>query len=756
MNCLFILHNSPFILALHMEKQPAAAPPTIFGVLWRAGRAWGQRPRLTVLTIIALLVQQLFHTAFALSLKLIIDNVLAGTNDPPLSFIITGLLLAFVIVVGAILGGEWVNAQASAHIVNQVRHQLYQQLQRLSASFFVQTRLGDILSRFSTDLKTLEAGYTQAFLNSVLTVISLGINLPLLFYLDWRLALVTVALLPVVIILTQSLVPRSVAANYAFKASEAELVNTVQETVRAQQVIKTFNLEPLLTTRFEEKLAELRVLTVRTRLAIALVGKTSSLVVLLIQLLITVLGADLAFRGVITAGSLVAFITILGSVTKDIYEFAKKVVPTLIEAAGGIWRIEELLSAPVQVVDVVDAAALPPLSREIVFDQVTFSYTGEKKNLNQLNLTIVAGQSVAFVGSSGSGKSTVLSLLMRFYEPDVGQITFDGLDICQATLHSLRQQMSAVFQENFLFNSTIRENIRLGKLSATDEAVEAAARAAEIHDLIASLPDGYNTQVGESGGRLSGGQRQRLAIARAILSEPAILLLDEATSALDPGTEAAINEMVAQLAQGRTVIAVTHRLASAQQADQIFVMHDGQLREQGTHEALLARQGIYYDLWQKQSGFEVSKDGRQARVEAARLRHIDLFADLDEVTLEQIAPQFRSEYFEAGQTVFNQGDQGDKFYLVVRGQVEVLTIGVEGEEHWLELLEDGDHFGEMSLLQDKPRNATIRTMLACLFLTLTREQFLQLVTRLPQIAPALEKRIAQSTLNLQAWQQVPE
>lgn len=736
-----------------MGKRDAAASLSIFGVLWRAGQAWRQWPRLTILTIFSLLVQQLFHTGFALSLKLIIDNVLAGQNDPPLSLIITGLLVAFVVVVLAILGGEYVNAQASAFISNGMRRQLYRQLQRLSASFFVQSKLGDIMTRFSSDLKALEAGYTQAFLNSVLTFISLAINIPLLFYLDWRLALVTVALLPMVIILTRSLVPRSVATNYEFKVSEGETINTVQETVRAQQIVKTFGLEKFLTERFEEKLTELQRLTVRMRLSVALVGKTSSLVVLLIQLLITVLGADLAFRGVITAGSLVAFITILGSVTKDIYEFAKKVIPTLIEAAGGVWRIEELLDYPLAIADLPEAQSLPLLKQNLTFQDVTFSYSNEKQNLSRLNLQIPAGQMVAFVGSSGSGKSTVLSLIMRFYDPQVGQVLLDGVDIRQGTQDSLRGQMSAVFQENFLFNSSIRENIRLGKLTATDAEVEAAARSAEIHDLIVSLPDGYDTVVGEGGGRLSGGQKQRLAIARAILSDPTILLLDEATSALDPGTEAAINEMLVRLGRGRTVISVTHRLASAQDADQIFVMDNGQLVEQGSHEVLLARQGMYCDLWQKQSGFAVSKDGRQARVEAERLRHVTLFADLDKATLEQIAPQFHSEYFEAEHIVFNQGDVGDRFYLIVRGQVEVLAVGADGQSHQLEILEDGDHFGEMSLLHDQPRNATIRTLGNCLFLTLTQDEFLQMLSRLPQIAPALERRIAQSTLNLQVWKQ---
>ncbi len=735
-----------------MSKRDAAATITIWGVLWRASQAWRQFPRLAALSLTAQLLQQLFHTAFALSLKLIIDNVISGRDEPPLSLIVAGLLGAFAVVVVAILGGEYVNAQTSSLILNNIRRRLYLQLQRLSASFFVQTNLGDILSRFSNDLKALELGYTQAFLNTALTTLSLLINIPILFTLEWRLALVTVCALPVVVVLTRALLPRSVLVNYQFKEREAEVVNTVQETVRAQQIVKTFGLEPLLMERFDEQLTDLGQLAVRSRLSLALVGKTSSLTVLLIQLLITVLGAYLAFRGVLTAGALVAFITLLSTVTKDIYEFAKKVVPTLIEAAGGVWRIEGLLNRPLEIADAAAAQPLPTLRQNITFQDVTFSYTNESLNLSHVNLQIPAGQSVALVGSSGSGKSTILSLIMRFYDPQQGQVLLDGFDIRQGTQISLRGQMSAVFQDNFLFNTTIRENIRLGQPAASDEEVVAAARAAEIHDLIASLPDGYDTRVGEAGGRLSGGQKQRLAIARAILSDPAILLLDEATSALDPGTEAAINEMIAHLGKGRTVISVTHRLTSARAADQIFVMDNGQLVEQGSHDELLQREGVYFDLWQKQSGFAISKDGRQARVEAQRLRHVALFTDLDDATLGEIAPQLFSEYFEAGQTVFNQGEMGDKFYLIVRGQVEVLALDRQGKAHLLDALEDGDHFGEMALLQDLPRNATIQTVTPCLFLTMTQEQFLQLVARLPQINRVLEQRMAQSVQNLQAWQ----
>jgi ATP-binding cassette subfamily B protein len=359
---------------------------------------------------------------------------------------------------------------------------------------------------------------------------------------------------------------------------------------------------------------------------------------------------------------------------------------------------------------------------------------------------------VAFVGPSGSGKSTLLNLLPRFYEPTHGRIAFDGHDMAQATQASLRAQLGAVFQENFLFNTSIRENIRLSRADATDQMVEAAARAAEIHDLIISLPQDYDSNVGEAGGRLSGGQRQRIAIARAILRDPAILLLDEATSALDPATESAINGTLTRLGQGRTVIAVTHRLRAAAGADQIFVFQGGVLVEQGTHHALLAQTGLYRQLWQKQAGFDISDDGRQARVEPQRLRQMSLFAAISIEDLATVADQFASEYYAANETIFAQGDSGDHFYMLVRGQVAVMVADAGGRERQIEILEDGDHFGEMALLTDKPRNASIKTLTPCVVISLGRRQFERLVEEFPAMQPAIDQRMARSVANLAALQ----
>jgi ATP-binding cassette subfamily B protein len=306
-----------------------------------------------------------------------------------------------------------------------------------------------------------------------------------------------------------------------------------------------------------------------------------------------------------------------------------------------------------------------------------------------------------------------------------------------------------VFQDSFLFNTTIRENIRVGRSGATDAEVEAAARAAELHGLIERMPAGYETVVGERGGRLSGGQRQRIAIARAMLRDPAILILDEATSALDAATEAAINLTLAHISKGRTVIAVTHRLATVGQADRIFVLNHGQLVEHGRHQELLASQGIYAQLWEKQSGFVISEDGANATVDAARLRAIPLLAALDEALRAEIARRFVTERFPADRLVVHEGDPGDKFYIIVRGSVQV-TTGTKGPERELAVLQDGDHFGEIALLQDVPRTATIRTRTDCLFVTLSRELLMRLMETAPQLRTILHQEIAQRLARSQA------
>jgi ATP-binding cassette subfamily B protein len=332
-----------------------------------------------------------------------------------------------------------------------------------------------------------------------------------------------------------------------------------------------------------------------------MVERSAGISILMLNVLIIGVGAYRVFNGHISVGTLVSFETVFLTLSYSL-SYVSQYVPSLVHAAGGLGHILRLLGERPQIVDAPGATTLPRLSRDLTFDNVTFSYTGEQLNLRDLNMRIMRGEFVAFVGPSGSGKSTLLNLLLRFYDPLRGSISIDGHDLRDVAQESLRSQIGVVFQENFLFNTTIRENIRMANPQATDREVEAAAAAAEIHDFINSLPQGYDTPAGERGSRFSGGQRQRIAIARAILRNPAILILDEATSALDPASEAAINATLARLARGRTVISITHRLNSILTADRIFVLNHGRLVESGRHEELLAFDGVYRHMWWKQRG----------------------------------------------------------------------------------------------------------------------------------------------------------
>jgi ATP-binding cassette subfamily B protein len=407
------------------------------------------------------------------------------------------------------------------------------------------------------------------------------------------------------------------------------------------------------------------------------------------------------------------------------------------QATGAMDRVEEMLRVEPEIKDAPNATPIAPLARTIQLENVTFGYNPGEPTLQDLNLVIPAGSSVALVGPSGCGKSTILNLVMRFYDPTGGRVLFDGVDIREATVDSVRNQIGVVFQDSVLFNISIRENIRLGKLDATDAEVENAARAAEIHELIMRLPDGYDTTVGERGGRLSGGQRQRMAIARAIIRNPPILILDEATSALDPLTEAAINETLTRIGQGRTTISVTHRIASVVHADRIFVLDRGRLVESGTHEELLQAGGLFAHLWQEQGG--ALGDGRPRGVDLSHLRNVPIFAGLEAPALGQVAARLTPERFAPGETILRMGDVGDKMYIVQRGQVEVLAADPAMQLRPLAALREGDYFGEMALLRDAPRAATVRARTPVEAYSLGKDNLLALLQGNPALRGAMEE-----------------
>ncbi|MBV9452754.1 MAG: ATP-binding cassette domain-containing protein [Rubrobacter sp.] len=729
----------PQALGQMQPPAPGQAQPPPPGIMWflRGILAylrpyWAQE----ILILLATLVAVAFSIVLPLAFGWVIDALRAEDYSYLLP-IVVGVTVLFVMQLPASIGKAYLSARVGANVMNDIQFKMFEHLQRLSADFYLRTRPGEIQSRFTSDLGLLNMALTQMLPVLVTVAATFFGSLASLFFLQGLLALAVVLVLPLFLILPARFGAQAARATHEMQQNRAMVISTVQENIGAQQVIKAYSLQGLTLSRFRAQLAQLGRSVARGDFLSSLPGTTANLSIALIQVLALAGGAVLVIYGAFRVGALVSFQLLLGGVTGPMMSLTG-IWQMLLQSSVGMQRINELLDERAKVKDAPGARPLGRFSREIRFEEVTFSYTGEQMNLRDVDLTISRGQSVAFVGPSGSGKSTLLNLIMRFYDPTSGAMTVDGQDLRRVTQESLRSQIGAVFQETFLYNTTVRENITLGKLDVTDEEVEKAAKAADIHDFIVAMPQGYDTLVGEGGGQLSGGQRQRVALARAILYDPPILVLDEPTSALDPETEAAVNATLHRQGQGRTVITVTHRLASVTDADRIFVLERGQVVEQGTHEELLNARGLYYRLWGQQNGFE---DAQRVGVEASRLRAIPFFENLDEALLSALAERFVLERYPEGHTIFEEGDPGDKLYFIDRGEVEVVASGPTGEELRVALLRDGDYFGEIALLEDVPRTATVRTRTPSLLLALDRGQFLELLRSVPELHTAFERGV---------------
>lgn len=722
-------------------EHPAGEVPFVpmgpFGFLRRLSdflRPYGPR---CALILLGVLVQVGFYMFLAFFYKMVFDRVIGGHDGQFLNHILglTGLFLVLLILAELIQG--YLSADLGARVISDIRQGIYTHLQRLPIGFYARAQVGDLMTRFTNDLSVIDRAVTISLYKVAFHTIAAFTSVVLLFFMEWRLALITLAALPLSALGPKLFGSRANRAGYELKQEESGLTGLLQENVLAQKVIRAFGLHQAFLDRFQNQQKEWRRKSVRMNLSSSFSEKVSGLGILMVQVLVIGVGAYLSLRGYLSGGSLVGFVGLLaslGNAAKTLTTF----IPDLVQAAAGMQHIDGLLNEPCETPR-ESVSPVPQFSKEIRFENVTFSYTGKEVSLDNVSFTIPAGKSVAFVGRSGSGKSTALNLLTQFYRSEDGAITIDGHDLRKGSEESLRSQIGPVFQDTFLFNATIRENIRQGRLDATDEEVEGAARAAEIHDFIVSLPRGYDAVVSQTGGQLSGGQRQRLALARALLRNPSVLVLDEATSALDPATEAAINVTLERLAKDRTVISVTHRLASVVRMDCIFVLDKGRLVERGTHQELLALKGVYHEMWQKQHGFIISDEGKHAQVEGTRLRAIPLFKDVEEELLGSLAGRFVSEAVPKGETVIREGDLGDKFYITVRGKVEVTTVNAQGTTVRLAVLQDGDYFGEIALLEDVRRTATIRTVEDSLFLTLTRPKFEYLLGELPELRAGFEQ-----------------
>ena len=697
--------------------------------------------------LVTLVIEGAFNVLLALSLKLIIDLAIVPRNAVALAWIIGSLIAGFLLTAASQVLRDYLYAWFGARIPNDLRKEMFRQLQRLSLSYYARTRTGDIAARFSTDLAAVENAVVLGLPGASLCLINIIFSTGILFALDWRLAVATVAGLPLCIMGPRLLGPRALQAGYQLRTEDALLTSSIHENLGAQPIIKAFSLKQSVVTIFEREAEKLARLATRFNFLSYTSERSPNIAMLLFNVALISGGSYLAFTGSLSIGSLVAFNALFITVSTAVMGLTA-VTPSLLQATSGMQRIRELLEEQPTVVEKPDATRLPNLRSDISFENVTFGYTPEQTNLENVSMKLPAGARIAFVGHSGCGKSTNLNLIMRFYDPQSGRITFDGTDLREIRVDSLHDQIGIVFQESFLFNTSVRENIRLGKPGATEAEVEAAARAAELDGIVVQLREGYDTIVGERGGRLSGGQRQRVAIARALIRNPTLLILDEATSSLDPATEAAINDTIERVSAGRTVISVTHRLQSVVDYDHILVFKNGRILEHGSHKKLLALGENYAEMWRRQHGMTMSPDGNFQVTDTSILRDVPLFKDLVQADLRNIAGMFSTEYVPAGRTIITEGDKGNRFYIIVRGKVAVSAKRGAAEAVQIVTLVDGDYFGEIALLSNIPTTATVTSLTQSIFITLQREQLDKLIQQNDalgaQMRAALEHRLAQT------------
>ena len=487
-------------------------------------------------------------------------------------------------------------AGAGERAMNDIRQEVFGHLQMLEHR---RDGSADLIVRLTSDiddLKLLLTQHTQTLVNYFFTFFGIGVTL---FLMDWQLTLSALAVAPPLYLLSIHFSAKVAELTRAKRAKESELASLLQETMTSKEIVQAFAREEHERKRFAEE-SEENLDTTLERLRVSKgFGRTVEVLIAMGTALVVYLGARKALAGSVTPGDLIVFISYLRDLYKPLGGLSELIIDFRGSLVCGV-RVAEILETRIEVTDAPDAIEAPLFRGEVAFESVTFGYDSSEPVLQNLSFTANPGEMVALIGSSGTGKSTIVNLLLRFYDPWKGRILVDGQDIRRYTLRSLREQMSVVLQEPLLFHRTIRENIMYGKPGASSEETVAAAKAAQAHDFIVRLSDGYDTFLKEGGTNLSGGQRQRIALARAILKNAPIFILDEPVTGLDSGTEARLNETLDRLIKGRTSFTIAHRLSTIMKADLILMIEEGRIVEQGTHEILLAKSDRYRQLYDLQ------------------------------------------------------------------------------------------------------------------------------------------------------------
>jgi ABC-type bacteriocin/lantibiotic exporter with double-glycine peptidase domain len=554
----------------------------------------GQRGRLLEL-VCYMLLNLSYGVALPLSSKYLVDSVIPARSPAGL-LVFAGLLLS-IFSLNTVVGMRraFVTALVTQRVSMDLSSRIFAHLQRLSHAFYAERRVGELVARLSGDLLVIERAIAQAVGIALFLTITAAVAAAAAIALSLTLGLLLLVVVPIFAAGYLTLRSRLQQASFELQEQSGAAAAAAHEALTAHAEVKAFGAEAWVVGAHRARLTGLARTAVRLTVTGALFETSMVSATTLGQLLVLGVGGYLVMQDQLTLGTLLAFIGLLSALFQPIAALSN-VVESMHKAGGALVRVNKLLDEPVSIADCPGAVTLAPLRHELRLEGVTFGYEPRRPVLHDLDLTIPAGARVAIVGPSGSGKTSLLQLLLRFRDVWAGRVLVDGHDVRDVTLRSLRSQTGVVFQDSFVFDASIRDNIALGRPGVSDAEVAAAARAARLDEYVASLPAGFDTVLGERGVRMSGGQRQRLAIARALLRDPGVLLLDEPTSALDTETEREVLSALESAAGGRTVILVTHRLALAATADRIFVLDQGRLVEQGTHAELVGTGGLYRRL----------------------------------------------------------------------------------------------------------------------------------------------------------------
>lgn len=689
-----------------------------------------------ILLFFGFIIELSYTIILPLGLQIIIDKGIKNNNITLIIHVISGLGLFFVVSTIIYMFDAYITSKLTAKSLNNLRYHMIQQAYFLPVSYYQQNKSTSIVARFSNDVTTIETFIIRALFDIAFFIASILCCMVLLFIVQWRLALVVLFLAPLMIIISQKVSQQATRFSYLYKTNQEDLLNIIQENINGQPIIRLYGLRQFMMDMYFRKNQTVISNGIKSHYSSQLAGVATHTGSGFILLIVISLGSILTVKGFMTVGAFIAFSTYLFKIAGTTSSLSN-ILPILYQSIGSMQRIDEFLKQ--ETVPAKDAQQIdfPQFMNKICFRDVSFSYDGKKTQINNVNIEIKKGALTAFIGTSGAGKSTLSKLIMGFLLPGKGKIMLDELNIAETSIDLFRSQIGAVLQDTFLFNTSIKENIRYGRLNASDQEIREAAQAAEIHEWIMTLPETYDTPVGESGGKLSGGQRQRIAIARALVRKPKILILDEAFSALDPATEMSISKTIKKLAKNMTIISITHNLPSVSDFDHIFVMTDGKVLEQGSHHKLLSQQGFYYELWQKQTGLYFKSDTQEFEITTERLAKIPLLSAINQTDLKKIKDQLTTECFEQGNNILCQGDPGKRFYFIAKGAVVIENRTSDGKIHHLGVKETGDYFGEVSLISNCPITANVRARDHTICLVLSRDHFQRFLNRHPD----LEKRI---------------